>query len=330
MPEETFETHAHHHFSLTLEPLEHLLEPVLENAGLSEQWCHAIVHTLADFIDITILLLIVVAIVSYAQTFIPYEKMRERLKKLRGVWGCALALGLGVLSPFCSCTIIPILMGFLASGVSLPYCLLFLSSASALNLTALGAVFSGFPIHFFLCYLLCALIICVGGSFLAGSLGASRLVHLDKLRVDHAHHHHHEEKPMGRLKTALCAAGNVYKNVWPFLLIGVLCSSLVSVFVSEALIQRLLVGNPFALPLSALVGGALHSDVFSILPIVQLLLQHSLPVALCFLLSTMLFSVAEWALLSQAFRPRLIARYCGTLLLGALVLSLLTGIFIGF
>ena len=324
--------HAHEsagHFSLVAEPLEALLAPLLEGAGLSEAWTHALVHALADFIDISLLVLLVVAVVSYVQTFIPYEKMRSRLAKLHGWLGCGLALGLGVLSPFCSCSIIPILLGFLAAGVPLPYCLVFLSSASALNLTALGAVFTGFPIRFALWYLLCALAVCLGGSLLAGSFGASSLVRLDRLQVSHAHHHH-ERAQLGRLRTALCSAGNVYKNVWLFLLLGVVCSTLVAAFVSQDLVRSLLVGNPLALPLATLVGGALHSDVFSILPIAQMLLEHSLPVALCFLLATMLFSIAEWALLSQAFRPKLIARYCGCLLLGALACGLLASVAAGF
>ena len=171
--------------------------------------------------------------------------------------------------------------------------------------------------------------VCLGGSLLAGSFGASSLVRLDRLQVSHAHHHH-ERAQLGRLRTALCSAGNVYKNVWLFMLLGVVCSTLVAAFVSQDLVRSLLVGNPLALPLATLVGGALHSDVFSILPIAQMLLEHSLPVALCFLLATMLFSIAEWALLSQAFRPKLIARYCGCLLLGALACGLLASVAAGF
>ena len=89
-------------------------------------------------------------------------------------------------------------------------------------------------------------------------------------------------------------------------------------FVPQGIIERALTGA-WALPLATIVGGCLHSDVFSILPIVQTAYAYSPAVALNFLLSVMLFSIAEWALLSQAFRGRLIARYCLTLLGLALV-----------
>ena len=191
-----------------------------------------------------------------------YERMRERLSRLSGWRGVLPALGLGMLSPFCSCSIIPIMMGFLASGVPLPCCLVFLSSASALNLTALSAVFAGFPLPFALWYVGCALGVSLAASQLAGSFGAASLVHMDRLQVEHSHHHH-EQKPMSRLRTALCSAGNVYRNVWLFMLAGVVCSSLLTAFASEETIRALLVGQPLALPLAALAGGVLHSDVFS-------------------------------------------------------------------
>lgn len=321
--------HEHAHFSLVAEPIEHLLEPVLTGWGIPDGWAEALVHMLADFIDISILLLLVVGLVSYLQTFIPYDKMKEKLKGIRGIWGCLLALGLGVLSPFCSCTIIPVLFGFLAAGVPLTYCLIFLTASSCMNLTALSAVFTAFPLSFSAVYLSCALLISVGSGFLVSKMKLTDdMIKWDMLHVEHDHHHHSEKK-LSRLSTALCAAGEVYKNVWPFMLIGVAVSALVSGFVSEELISSLLVNNPVALPVATLLGGALHSDVFSILPIAQMLLEHSYSVALCFLLATMLFSVAEWALLYRAFKPRLIARYCGVLLGFALVVGVLARLIVG-
>ena len=78
-----------------------------------------------------------------------------------------------------------------------------------------------------------------------------------------------------------------------------------------------------ALPLATLIGGCLHSDVFSILPLVKTVHGFAPAVALTFLMATMLFSIAEWALLSQAFRTKLIARYCACLLVLALVCGLI-------
>ena len=312
--------HTHQHFGLFGAWIEEPLEGLLERAGLSESLTHFLTHSLTDFLEIAVLLLVVVAAVSYLQTYIPYDRMKDKLKRLRGLPGYVLALALGMLSPFCSCSIIPIMMGFLVSGVPLSFCLAFLTSASCLNLTALSAIFARFDLKFAVLYAVCGLVICVVNAAVLGPTG-EQLVRLDKLLA--VRHHHHDENTVGsRLNKALCSAGLTFRNVWLFLLIGVLVSSAIAVFVPQQWIEAALSGNVLALPLATLIGGCLHSDVFSVLPIVQTAYAYSPAVALTFLLATMLFSIAEWALLSQAFRGKLIARYCALLL----ALALLSGV----
>lgn len=312
---------THHHFGLLGALLEEPMEALLERAGLPESVNHFLTHTTTDFLEITLLLFVVVTAVSYLQTYIPYERMRAKLSRLRGLPGYVLALGLGMLSPFCSCTIIPILMGFLVTGVPLSFCLAFLTSASCLNLTALSTIFASFDLRFALMYLICALVICVVNAAVLGATGNESLVRMDRLRAEH--HHHHDESTVGsRLNKALCSAWLTFRNVWFFVLVGVAVSSAISAFVPQDFIAGALSGSALALPLATLIGGCLHSDVFSILPIVQTLHDFSPAVALNFLLAVMLFSIAEWALLSQAFRAKLIARYCALLL----VLALASGV----
>ena len=312
--------HTHQHFGLFGAWIEEPLEGLLERAGLSESLTHFLTHSLTDFLEIAVLLRGVVAAVSYLQTYIPYDRMKDKLKRLRGLPGYVLALALGMLSPFCSCSIIPIMMGFLVSGLPLSFCLAFLTSASCLNLTALSEIFARFDLKFAVLYAVCGLVICVVNAAVLGPTG-EQLVRLDKLLA--VHHHHHDENTVGsRLNKALCSAGLTFRNVWLFLLIGVLVSSAIAVFVPQQWIEAALSGNVLALPLATLIGGCLHSDVFSVLPIVQTAYAYSPAVALTFLLATMLFSIAEWALLSQAFRGKLIARYCALLL----ALALLSGV----
>ncbi|MDR3085913.1 MAG: permease [Christensenellaceae bacterium] len=317
MPQE----HVHSHFSLLVGPVEALLEGPLLRLGLPEEGVEIGLHALADFLDISLLLLVAVGLVCFLQTFIPYDRMREKLLRIKGPLGFMLALGLGFFSPFCSCSVIPILMGFLAAGVPLRYCLVFLSSASALNLTALTAVFAAFPMPFALSYALSALLACLLGANIA-AVGGEKDLKAGALSAQHEHHHH-EEKSVGRLWTALCGAGEIYGRVWPFVLLGVTLSALVTGLLSEEMMNGLLIGNPLALPLAVLLGGGLHSDVFSISPIVRALLDHSTALGLGFLLGTMLFSVAEWALLSRIFKAKLIAKYCASLLTLSLCFALI-------
>ena len=312
----------HEHFSLFGGLLEEPVEGVLTSLGAPESVGHFAAHALSDFLEIAVLLFVVVTLVSYLQTYIPYEKMHSRLMRLHGAPGFALAIGLGMLSPFCSCSVIPILMGFLASGVPLPLCLAFLTSASCMNLTALTTLFAQMDLRFSILYLACCLAICALSSVLVGARGAEGLVRLDKLHAEH-HHHHDENTARSRLVKALCSAWLTFRSVWPFLLLGVAASAAISAFVPQEWISRALTGNPLALPLAAILGGCLHSDVFSILPIVQTIYAYSPAVSLTFLLSVMLFSIAEWALLTQVFRAKLITRYCAALLFLALCSGIL-------
>ncbi len=314
--------HEHQHLGALGERITEPLEALLERIGLGHEWTHFLTHSVTDYLEIVLLLFLVVTAVSYLQTYIPYDRMQSRLTRLRGVAGTLLALALGVLSPFCSCSIIPILMGFLVGGVPLRFCLTFLTSASCLNLTALSAVFASFDAPFAVMYLLCALGICVAAPLVVHWMRSDGLVRMDRLRAEH--HHPHDESTVGtRLHKAVCSAWLTFKNVWLYLLLGVMLSTALSVFVPQEWIARALSGSWVALPLATLLGGALHSDVFSILPIVRTAHAFSPAVALNFLLSTMLFSIAEWALLSQCFRFKLIARYCAVLLAMALLCGVL-------
>lgn len=309
--------HEHQHFLALGELIEEPIEHLLENAGLSHEWTCFITHTIIDYLEIVLLLFIVVSVVSYIQTHIPYDKMKDKLRSLRGIPGYILALGLGMLSPFCSCSIIPIMMGFLVSGVPLSFCLVFLTSASCMNLTALTAIWAKFSTPFAALYTVFCGLICIANAVIL-SRHSDSLIRMDKLRAEH--HHHHDENTVGsRLYKAVCSAWLTFRNVWFYLLLGVVLSTAVSVFVPQEWIESALSGTALALPLATLLGGALHSDVFSIMPVVQTLHNAAPAVALTFLMSTMLFSVAEWALLSQAFRTKLIARYCSLLLGLALV-----------
>ena len=285
------DTHAnaiHSHFSFFGEFLEEGLAHLLEHFGLSEAFSHFTAHTVSDFLNVALLLLIVVAAVGYLQTYVPYDSMRAKLKRLKGFGGFLLAIALGVLSPFCSCSVIPVLMGFLATGVPLSFCIAFLSSASALNITALSAILTTLPPWFAATYIVCAIAAAVISALTVSALGGERDVRMDRLLAEH-HHEHHESTQTGRLRKAICSAWLTFSRVWPYLLIGVALSAALTVFVPAELIENMLGTSAAALPIATLIGGALHADAFSILPITGTLLSFSAPVALTFLLSSMLF-----------------------------------------
>lgn len=145
---------------------EHLLEPLEPMLPGGEKTVGFLGHLLADAGQIYLMLLVVMFAVFLLQTYIDTDRMQRKLAGLKNIWGYLLAFGLGVISPFCSCSIVPVLMGLIAVGVPMSVCLCMLTTASLLNLTAVTALYSLEGVGFASVYLVCSLVIVALSSFL--------------------------------------------------------------------------------------------------------------------------------------------------------------------
>lgn len=203
----------------------------------------------------------------------------------------------------------------------LPLCLAFLTSASCMNLTALTTLFAQMDLRFSALYLVCCLAICALSSVLVGARGAEGLVRLDKLHAEH-HHHHDENTARSRLVKALCSAWLTFRSVWPFLLLGVAASAALLRLCAAGMDLPGADGHPLALRWRRSWAAACTRTSSPSCPSCRRSTLFA-AVSLTFLLSVMLFSIAEWALLTQVFRAKLIARYCAALLLLALCSGIL-------
>ncbi|MDD2955269.1 MAG: permease [Oscillospiraceae bacterium] len=313
----------HHHF----EPLEELLEQWC--SGLSEVWREFLVHFLLDTVNIFLLLILVMMAVSFLQTYVPFDKMQKKLAGLKSVWGYALALGMGTLSPFCSCTIIPVLIGLLRLGVPVGVCVCFLTSASLLNLGALVTLFSTMSGSFFWIYLVCAVLITLAGPllFILFRPENGLLVDPDPHHCcgveGHHHHHHHDLVPQTmkqRLKGAWENTSDMLCRAWLYILLGVAASSAAVAFIPMDVMSGFFSSDhPFTMLLAVIFGAVIHSDIYSVLPVIQLVAPMSLSVSMGFTLGVMAISVPEAILLLRVFKGRYVALYSG--LLTALVLA---------
>lgn len=319
--------HHHHHIEL----LEQLLERLL--GALPGAWREFTVHFLLDSAQVFLLLVAVMMLVSFLQTYIPFDKMQKRLAGLGGFWGYSLALLMGTLSPFCSCTVIPVLIGLLHLGVPVGVCICFLTSASLLNVGALVSLFTAMDGGFFWAYLTCAAAISLAGPFLFSLFRPERgvLVESDPHRCcgkeGHHHHHHHGETPrnMGeRLRGAWENTADMLCQSWLYILAGVGLSSAAVAFIPMEVLSRCFeAGRPGVLAIAVLSGAAIHSDVYSVLPVLKLVAPLSLPVSVGFTLGVMAISIPEAVLLLRVFRGKYVALYSGILTGLALVSGLL-------
>lgn len=299
-----------------------LVESLFAKTPLSEQWQEFFTHFFIDIIQIFALLLLVMTVVYFLNSYINMDKLHQKLAHLKSLPGFLLAAAAGVLSPFCSCSIIPVLMGFLSVGVPVSVCLCYLTASSMLNITALLSVYAVTGPAFGTTYLLASLFILAVSSLLFSLL---RLDSAAKTLAD-KHHHHHEEQVCDhciwhRIRCALLSALTLLQKCWIFILFGVLLSSAIMTFFSMDTITRVVNENEFlSATIVSLIGIPIHSDIFSVSPVLLLLQEISPVVALSFATATMAISVPSIVILTRALKTKTVLIYCG-ILIGIVLLT---------
>lgn len=303
-----------------------VIESFISHLPLSENVREFLTHFFTDTITIFFLLIVIMAAVYFLSSYVNMDKLHHKLAHLKSIPGFLLATAAGVLSPFCSCSIMPVLIGLLSVGVPVSVCLCYLTASSLINLTAIVSVYAVAGPYFGTAYLIGSLII-----LLLSSLFFSFLK-LDSTIKDysHDHHHHHEEcaQKIGmasRLQCAFRDTFHVLKKCALFIVIGVLLSSGIMAFFSMDTITRIVNENSqLSALIVSLIGIPIHSDIFSISPILTLLLEISPAVALAFTLSTMAISVPSIVILTRALKAKTVACYCATIILLSLFIGILS------
>ena len=286
-----------------------LIEHAIEALPLDDRIREFITHFLVDSVNIFLLLVFVMTAVYFLSSYINMDKLHKKLGQLNSVPGYLLGIAAGVLSPFCSCSILPVLMGLFSVGVPVSVCLCYLTASSLLNITAIVSVYAVAGASFGTAYVIGALVILAAISVIFSLLKLDGFVkHYD---CEHHHEHGHEPKTVGaRMKHALLDMLNMLKKCWLFILLGVALSSAIMAFFSLDTIAQTVNDNEiFSSLLVSLVGIPIHSDMFTIAPVLQLLLKIAPSVGLSFALSSMVLSVPSAILLTRALRIRAVVLY---------------------
>lgn len=298
------------------------IEGLIEGLGLNGRLTDFISHFLIDTVNVLVLLIVIMTAVYFFTSYINIERLHKALGRLKSVWGYILAIIIGVLSPFCSCSTIPLLMGFISMGVPVSVCICYLTASSMLNLTAIISLTAVTDIKFAFAYIICALVIIAMSSLIFSMLKLDNTI-----KRYHTHDHHENdgcETPLGRLKNAWQDTLNVLKKSVLFVVIGVGISSAIMAFFSMEYLQTLLNENSIlSVFLSTVIGIPIHSDIFSIASLIKLLLQLNPAIALSFTLSTMALSLPSIIILTRALKLKTVLWYCGIIIL----LCLMVGVF---
>jgi len=305
-------------------------------AGVSEgtRWGDAVHFFVVDTTKILLLLAGIIFAVAVLRSFVTLERTRAVLGGRRQGFGNVAAAGLGVVTPFCSCSAVPAFIGFVTAGVPLGITLSFLIASPMVNEVALVMLFGLFGWRIALLYVGFGLVVAVGAGYLLGRVKPERWVEpfVFDLPAGHA-----ETVPgsapswQARFALGRQEVRTILRKIWPYLLVGIGLGAAVHGWAPEGLFTRLAgPGNPFAVPAAVLLGIPLYSNAAGIMPLVEALAAKGLAMGtvLAFMMSVVALSLPEMILLRRVLRPQLLAAFVAVVGSGIVAAGLLFNLLI--
>ena len=308
--------------------LSRLLRLALENLGLDvDSRIGGSLHFfLYDCVKITIYLCVLIFAISYLQSFFPPERTKKILGHFRGISANLVAALLGTVTPFCSCSSIPIFMGFTAAGLPLGVSFSFLISSPMVDLGSLVLLSGIFGIRIAFVYVLLGLCLAVIGGTVIEHLGMENEVE-DILRGVSAVE---QDIPTLSLKERFSFAKEqvktTFRKVFPYILLGVGIGSFIHNWIPKAWVLSLLgARNPFGVILATLVGIPMYADIFGTIPIAESLLLKGaeLGTVLSFMMGVTTLSLPSMIMLRKVIKPKLLGTFIGICVIGIILIGYL-------
>ncbi len=274
----------------------------------------ALAFFLYDVPKILILLATIVFVVAIIRSFFPPEKTRAYLSHTRLYAGNVAAAALGVVTPFCSCSAVPLFIGFVESGVPLGVTFSFLVASPMVNEVALILLLGMFGWKIAALYLVSGLTIAIVSGIIIGKLGLEHLVeeYVYQIKVGQTQ----VATPSWRERVSY-ASGYVREivgKVWPYVVVGIAIGGFMHGFVPDDFLVRYAgPDNPFAVPLAVLIGVPLYSNAAGVIPIVHVLTEKGMAMGtvLAFMMAVVALSLPEMVILRKVLKPKLIAIFIG-------------------
>ena len=312
--------------------LEALIGKGLEALGvdLTTRWGGSLHFFCYDVLKITILLCTLIFLVSYLQSYFPPERSRRILGRFHGIWANLLSALLGTVTPFCSCSSIPLFMGFTSAGLPIGVTFSFLISSPMVDLGSLVLLMSIFGAKVAVLYVVVGLLIAVAGGTLLEKLRMDRYVE-DFVRqatvLEEEGHSPTQRERQGYAKGQMIAT---FRKVFPYVLLGVGVGALIHNWLPKHWIEVVLGdGNPLGVVLATLVGVPMYADIFGTIPIAEALLSKGaqLGTVLSFMMAVTTLSLPSLILLRKVVKPRLLAAFLIVCTVGIIVVGYLFNLF---
>ncbi len=279
---------------------------------------------LYDTIKIMVLLGVLILIISYIQSYFPPERTKHILGRFRGIGANCVAAFLGTVTPFCSCSSIPLFIGFTSAGLPLGVTFSFLISSPMVDLGSLVLLMSIFGWKVAVIYVALGLVIAVAGGTLIEKMHLENEVE-EYIRNGKAIDIPQEELHVrDRIKYAWEQVLSTARKVFPYVLIGVGIGALIHNWIPEAFIVKLLgTGNPFGVVIAAIAGVPMYADIFSTIPIAEALLAKGaqLGVVLSFMMGVTTLSLPSMVMLRKAVKPKLLGIFIAVCTIGIMIVG---------
>ncbi len=277
-----------------------------------------------DVIKIFVLLGILIFVISYIQSYFPPERTKKILGRFRGIGANCVAALLGTVTPFCSCSSIPLFIGFTSAGLPLGVTFSFLISSPMVDLGSLVLLMSIFGWKVAVIYVVLGLVIAVVGGTLIEKL------HLENQVEEYIRKGKNIDAPQAelhfgdRIRSAWEQVVSTVKKVFPYVLVGVGVGAFIHNWIPEEFIIKLLgSGNPFGVILATIAGVPMYADIFGTIPIAEALLAKGaqLGVVLSFMMGVTTLSLPSIIMLRKAVKPKLLGIFVGICTVGIIIVG---------
>lgn len=277
-----------------------------------------------DMIKIMVLLCVLIFIISYIQSYFPPERTKKILGRFRGIWANMIAALLGTVTPFCSCSSIPLFIGFTSAGLPVGVTFSFLISSPMVDLGSLVLLMSIFGWKVAVIYVILGLVIAVAGGTLIEKL------HLENEVEEYIRNGKTIDIPQeklhfkDRMKYAWEQVIETAKKVFPYVLVGVGIGAIIHNWIPEDLVIKALGhNNPFGVVLATIAGVPMYADIFGTIPIAEALLAKGalLGVVLSFMMGVTTLSLPSMIMLRKAVKPKLLGIFITICIIGIIVVG---------
>lgn len=283
-----------------------------------------------DVLKITILLCCLIYMISYIQSYFPPERSKKIMGRFHGIWANCISALLGTVTPFCSCSSIPLFIGFTSAGLPLGVTFSFLISSPMVDLGSLILLMSIFGTKVAIIYVGVGLVIAVIGGTLIEKLHMENYVEEFILNASVVEIDSPALTQQERFTYAKNQVISTFKKVFPYILLGVGIGALIHNWIPESWVETILgSNNPFGVILATLIGVPMYADIFGTIPVAEALLYKGaqLGTILAFMIAVTTLSLPSIIMLRKAVKPKLLGVFITICTVGIIIVGYLFNMF---